>query len=172
MNLVTKVGIVGSIMMFSIPLFAQKKEPPAPDLAVKEKSSVEVMITGQPTEQELRKLKEEKKIVAVIDNRTSDEDRGFDEAKVAEKLGIKYFNIPVSPANLNRDTLEHFYKVMTNLEGPVLMHCASGNRSAALYYAYLVEVKGLPKEKARKIAKKMGLRSMLLLNKIDSLIKK
>ncbi|HUP21833.1 MAG TPA: sulfur transferase domain-containing protein [Thermoanaerobaculia bacterium] len=103
----------------------------------------------------------------VLDLRASSEDRGYDEAAEARRLGIEYRGIPVDAEALQRDeTYEAFFAA---LEGPrpVVAHCATGNRVGGLYYAYLVTRRGLPRNEALARAKASGLRSDALARTVD-----
>ncbi|RDD62792.1 TIGR01244 family sulfur transferase [Ferruginivarius sediminum] len=75
---------------------------------------------------------------AIINNRpdgeggpeqpTSDENR-----KAAEAAGMDYHYLPMTPQNLDSELLEAFRKAVEEGPGPVLAHCKSGARSAALW---------------------------------------
>jgi len=70
---------------------------------------------------------------AVIDLRPESEDRGFDEKKTVETLGMSYVSLPVAGAGgvtyANATTLD---KLLHDLPQPVLVHCATSNRVGAL----------------------------------------
>ena len=65
--------------------------------------------------------------------RGPDEDRGLNEASVVEELGMKYVALPVTgPDTVNYENAEALNAILNNADGPVLIHCASGNRVGAL----------------------------------------
>jgi len=70
---------------------------------------------------------------AVIDLRGPNEARGMDEPAVVEGLGMNYVSLPVAGADgvtyANASALD---KLLAKLEGPVLIHCSTGNRAGAL----------------------------------------
>lgn len=70
---------------------------------------------------------------AVIDLRLASEDHGLDEQATVEGLGMSYISIPVAGADGvtydNADALDRF---LAGIDGPVLVHCGSGNRAGAL----------------------------------------
>ncbi len=71
--------------------------------------------------------------VGVIDLRTPGEDRGYDEAAVAASLGLDYVALPVAgPAGVTFDNAAALDRALAGMDGPVLLHCASGNRVGAL----------------------------------------
>jgi uncharacterized protein (TIGR01244 family) len=70
----------------------------------------------------------------VIDLRGVKEDRGMeDEQSTVEDLGMSYIALPVEGSDgvtyANATALD---KLLAGAEGPVLIHCASGNRAGAL----------------------------------------
>ena len=71
----------------------------------------------------------------IIDLRTEAE--GTLEEKLAvEAAGMRYINIPVTGAGINKTQLAAFTKAMEATQTPVLVHCASGNRAGALWATY------------------------------------
>jgi uncharacterized protein (TIGR01244 family) len=91
-----------------------------------------ITTSGQPTESALSELADEG-YVAVIDLRGENEDRGIEEAATVERLGMRYVSIPVSgAAGVSYENAEALDAALADLEGPVLIHCASSNRVGAL----------------------------------------
>jgi uncharacterized protein (TIGR01244 family) len=71
--------------------------------------------------------------VAVIDLRGPDEKRGMDEQAVVEELGIEYVSLPIVGSDaVSFDNAKQLDALLTGREGPVLVHCGSGNRVGAL----------------------------------------
>lgn len=92
-----------------------------------------VVTGGQPSEATLRKFAASGYGV-VIDMRAKVEDRGFDEQKLAASLGMSYVAFPVAGANdISFEKAAEFDKILAGIDGPVLVHCASGNRVGALF---------------------------------------
>lgn len=121
-----------------------------------------VLFGGQPTEEQLRAMAADG-LSFVLDLRAEGEDRGFDEPAALQSLDVPYLSLPVDAERMEQpETFERFIEAMQDLDGPTLVHCASGNRVGALYYAYLVAGKGENREAARKRARDMGLRSSAL----------
>ncbi len=99
---------------------------------------------GQPTEQQLRAFKAAGGQV-VVDNRDPMEPRPFDE-----------------PATVRADGQMH--NTLKWLEGKkVLLHCSSGNRTAAALIPYLMVDKKMEQEDAVDLAMSIGLRSAELM---------
>lgn len=91
-----------------------------------------ITTAGQPSAPQLEAVAEAG-YKTVIDLRTPGEDRGMDEKATVEGLGMHYANLPVQGASgvtyANAAALE---KLLAKAPGPVLIHCASGNRVGAL----------------------------------------
>lgn len=125
---------------------------------------------GQPTEEQLEAMAEDG-LAFVLDLRTEGEDRGFDEPVALRRLDVPYLNLPVDGDRLTQpDTFERFIEAMQRAEeadGPVLVHCASGNRVGAMYYAYLVAARGVDQEEARVRARANGLGNRALEGAVD-----
>lgn len=147
----------------SEPVDGQEHEDPqaaARDFGIQNAKHPEqgLVFGGQPTEDQLRELAASG--YSVVNLRMPDEDAGFSETDLVEQLGVDYFGIPVNGAALeDAETYQRFYRAMDEAERPTLVHCASGNRVGALYYAYLVERGGKEPDEALEIARANGLRS-------------
>ena len=115
---------------------------------------------GQPEEAAIRRYADEG-VVTVVNVRTPPEIESlpFDEAEVVESLGMRYVSIPVSPETLSVDDVERFTEVLSESEGPVLIHCGSSNRVGGIWAAYLVRERGMDVEDAIERGKAAGLRS-------------
>lgn len=114
---------------------------------------------GQPSQDDLARLKSEG-VRTVIDLRGAQEDRGYDEAAEARRLGLAYIALPiagkddVTPANAK--ALGELLKAQ---DGDVLLHCASGNRVGALLALDAV-ARGVPREDALELGRKAGMKSL------------
>lgn len=87
---------------------------------------------GQPNEHQFE-LVAGAGFKAVIDMRGANEDRGLDEAAVLEKLGMDYIELPLSsPDSINMENASKLDQILSEYDGPVLLHCGSGNRVGAL----------------------------------------
>jgi uncharacterized protein (TIGR01244 family) len=89
--------------------------------------------TGQP-DSELLSLAKDAGYTTVVDLRRTTEDRGMDEAAEVAALGMQYIALPVDGANgVTYENAAALDKILAAAEGPVLLHCASGNRVGALH---------------------------------------
>lgn len=112
--------------------------------------------SGQPDAVQLETLAG-KGYVALIDLRGPGEDRGFDEVAAAEAAGLEYSPLPI--ANTEAVTVENARKLgelLDSFDGPVVVHCGSGNRVGALV-ALLEADRGASAEEALEAGRAAGL---------------
>lgn len=95
--------------------------------------------------------------VAVIDLRGPDEDRGLDEQSAVESLGMRYVSLPVANASaLTYENANALDEILSGIDGPVLLHCSTGNRAGALL-ALRERLNGASAEDALAVGKAGGL---------------
>lgn len=112
--------------------------------------------SGQPDIAVLEAVKEAG-YTTVIDLRTANENRGMDEAAAVEALGMRYINLPVAgAADVTYNNASRLDEILAEVDGPVLLHCQSGNRVGALY-ALREKQAGASAEEAMSIGKTAGL---------------
>lgn len=115
--------------------------------------------TGQPDAALLAQAKAAG-YAAVIDLRTAAEDRGMDEAAEVEAAGLTYHSLPVDGAKgttfANARVLQD---MLAGIDGPVLLHCRSGNRVGALLALTAAEA-GASLDEALDIGRKAGLTTL------------
>lgn len=157
------------LALLALPAFAQAPEPPGFGIPNATRPEEGLLIAGQPTARQL-KAAARAGYKTVIDLRQLSEDRGFDEEKAARKAKLEYTNIAVSPDTLGGPTIKYFLTVLSNAERPALIHCASGNRAAGLYYAWLVLENGMPEDQAMAQARAAGLSDPDLGGRIHELV--
>lgn len=91
------------------------------------------LVTGQPDAAALEAAAASG-YVGVVDLRTPTENRGFDEAGTARDLGLRYVSLPiVGAADVTYDNAAALSEILEQFDGPVLLHCSSGNRVGALF---------------------------------------
>ena len=92
-----------------------------------------ITAAGQPDEKTL-KVFAGSGYVAVIDMRGPDEERGMDdEPAMVESLGLKYVAFPLaSNEDISFANARELDTLLAKFDGPVLVHCASGNRIGAI----------------------------------------
>jgi protein tyrosine phosphatase (PTP) superfamily phosphohydrolase (DUF442 family) len=127
---------------------------------------------GQPTEQQLKAFKAAGGEV-VLDNRDPMEPRPFDEPSAVRAAGLEYHSLPIVHGAVTLDTMKRMHEMAKRLQGrKVLMHCSSGNRTAAALIPYFIIEKGLDEEEATEKAMQMGLRSAELLELATEYVRK
>ena len=115
--------------------------------------------TGQPDEALLSAAKAAG-YVAVIDLRTAAEERGMDEVAAVESLGMSYHLIEVAGARgVTYENAKALDDVMAGIDGPVLLHCRTGNRVGALL-ALRAGMDGASVEEALALGRAAGLGSL------------
>ena len=87
---------------------------------------------GQPSAEAL-KVFADSGYAAVIDLRGTQESRGYDEAATAKALGLDYVSLPIVGRDaISFENAEALDELLQQYDGPVLLHCGSGNRVGAL----------------------------------------
>ncbi len=112
--------------------------------------------SGQPSEADLKVLAEQG-YVAVIDLRGEGENRGYDEAAAAAAAGLEYTPLPIpNAAAVDFDNARKLGELLDQYDGPVVVHCGSGNRVGALV-ALLEADQGASEEEALEAGRAAGL---------------
>jgi len=97
---------------------------------------------------------------SVIDLRGPKEERGLDEPAVVAGLGMSYASLPIEGATgvtfANAAALD---ELLAKLEGPVLLHCSTGNRVGALL-ALRAKLGGADADAALLLGKAAGLKGL------------
>lgn len=112
---------------------------------------------GQPDEAALQVFAEAG-YTTVVDMRGPNEDRGLDDQQASvEALGMQYVAFPIEGRDaINFDNARELDTLLENIDGPVLLHCGSGNRVAALL-ALRHSLQGADDEAAIQLGKDAGL---------------
>jgi uncharacterized protein (TIGR01244 family) len=128
-----------------------------------------VLAAGQPTGEQVQLLAEDG-YKTILDLRTPEEPRGFDEVEAARQNGLAYLNVPVNPTALDQATIDRFLAAMKKAQRPVLLHCSNANRVGALWYAWLVLEKRKTSAAALAQARAVGLRQPEMKERIEKLV--
>jgi uncharacterized protein (TIGR01244 family) len=114
---------------------------------------------GQPSVEALARLKDLGfKTVVNLRPRGEDPIVEKEEAIVAAQ-GLEYVSVPITPATFSAADVAAVRKVLDDKDaGPVLLHCASGNRVGAVWAAIEVE-RGKSLAEAEAKGRKIGLSS-------------
>ncbi len=128
-----------TILLFSLPAWAGEGEQGIyVDLdAIVEAGEVSpvdgITSAGQPDAESLQVFADSGYAV-VIDMRGAKEDRGMDDwLGAVEETGMEYIEFPlVGKDAISFENAEKLDKLLGEIDGPVLLHCGSGNRVGAL----------------------------------------
>ena len=94
----------------------------------------------------------------VISLRTIEEKGASASALGVEALGMTYVSIPIdAPAGLTRENVQKFSDALSEAEGPVVVHCGSGNRVGAMYGLKALWIDGATPADALEIARSSGM---------------
>jgi uncharacterized protein (TIGR01244 family) len=116
----------------------------------------DLFIAGAPTAEGLSEMKRQG-VRTVIDFRGEDEGVA-EERQAAAALGLDYIHIPMKPDSMSPEQVSALTKAMgKHRNQKVLMHCAGGNRAAAMYGAYLQDSGQCSPEQAVDRAKRAGM---------------
>ena len=117
----------------------------------------QLTIAPQLTLEQLKQIAQED-FKSVLNLRSPDE-IGFlsNEQQEAESLGLFYLNIPVNLEAINNDVITEVLKQINQLPKPILVHCDSAIRAAALVLIYIDTQQGATLEQACNKAKQLGL---------------
>ncbi len=119
---------------------------------------------GQPRLEHLAKLKEEG-VKAIINLRQPSEHRAEEERAEAERLGLRYFNIPFAFAAPKDEQATEFLKLTDDpANRPAFIHCTAAIRVGAFWMIRRVLRDNWTIEEAEKEAEKVGLRESPHLN--------
>ena len=112
---------------------------------------------GQPSLEYLEKLKADG-VKTIINLRQPTEYAAAEEEAKAKALGLRYFNIPVSPTDPKDEQATEFLKITDDRDNrPAFIHCRSAARVAAFWMIRRVLRDGWKTEDALREAEKIGL---------------
>ena len=115
-----------------------------------------ITASGQPDKAALQVFADSG-YTTVIDIRGKSERRGFEEAAYVEELGLRYVAFPIEgEAAISFENAKRLDELIMEHPGPVLVHCASGNRVGALL-ALRASLAGADDEEALQLGREGGL---------------
>jgi uncharacterized protein (TIGR01244 family) len=117
-------------------LLAAQNAPPAqnlPPIRAFLQVTPEFCTGGQPRPDHLAQLKSEG-VKAILNLRQPVEHRAAEEQELAEKLGLRYFNIPVNYQKPDPAQVEQFLKLTDDpANRPMFIHCTAAIRVGAFW---------------------------------------
>ncbi|MBP0447802.1 protein tyrosine phosphatase family protein [Roseomonas sp. SSH11] len=112
-----------------------------------------------PTREELERLAQEG-FRSVVNLRTPGEPNQplspDAEGEAAREVGLDYAHIPVAPTGPRPEQVDEFRQKLSDLPGPVLIHCASGKRASVFGVLGLAMEEGLSGEEGLSRARALG----------------
>lgn len=115
---------------------------------------------GQPSAQDLAAFAQQG-VHTVIDLRTAEEPRGFDEAATAQRLGLQYLLLPIEGGDgLTAANAAALHQLLAQHGDGILLHCASGNRVGALLALAVAQHDGMAPEAALLLGREAGMTSL------------
>jgi protein tyrosine phosphatase (PTP) superfamily phosphohydrolase (DUF442 family) len=100
----------------------------------------------------------------IMDLRTANEPRGFDERAAVKSVGLRYMPIPTSAADFSdsRFTAFRHHLIAHGPQKPLFVHCGSGNRVGAALLPWLVLDRNVHEDLALEMARDIGLRDSVI----------
>lgn len=118
----------------------------------------QLYVTGQPAEADWRAFAEAG-VATVINLRTAGEMKGRDERAEVAAAGMRYLELPIDGAGaVTPENARRLADLLDATRGPVLVHCASGNRVGGLL-ALMKAGEGVPAEQALAYGRSAGMTS-------------
>jgi len=151
-------AILGGLLLAAVAAWSQIPESVGPE-SIPNYRVIRpgLAVGGQPSPQALARLKE-MGFRTVVNLRTEQEG-GKDEEKAVRAAGLAYVWVPVSAATFSAADVDAVARVVDDPDSsPVLLHCASSNRSGAVW-AVLQARRGRPIEDAEADGRAAGLSS-------------
>ena len=118
----------------------------------------DLAIAGQIGPEQLKQIAQEG-FKSVLNLQTPDE-IGFliNEQQQVEDLGLCYVHMPIALDAINHNGLTtQVLQQMADLAKPILVHCSSDVRAAAMVLMYIATRQGVPLDQALQQAEKLGL---------------
>lgn len=113
---------------------------------------------GQPAEADWRAFADAG-VGTVINLRATGELKGRDERAEVAAAGMRYLELPIDgAAAVTTENARRLGELLDSARGPVLLHCASGNRVGGLL-ALLKAAEGMPAEQALAFGRSAGMTS-------------
>ena len=115
--------------------------------------------SGQPRPEHFATLKADG-VRAVLNLRTPGEHRAEEEKTEVERLGMKYFNIPVVYTAPTYEQVDEFLRITDDpANRPMLVHCTAAIRVGAFWMIRRIVRDGMPYDQALAEARTVGLQN-------------
>ncbi len=120
----------------------------------------DLLIGSQPSAEALSHFADEG--YRVILSTRGEGELQWDEKAVVDSLGMQFISIPMPGpvTEITDEQIELFDDVINSADGPVVLHCGSGNRVSGLWAVWLVEKEGMKPSTAIGLAEKTGMKGI------------
>ena len=146
-----------SLAIFTVLLAAAAAAQELPPIRNFLQVNKEFCTAGQPRPEHFAKL-EADGVKAVLNLRTPGEHRAEEEKAEVERLGMKYFNIPVVYTAPTHTQVDEFLKITDDpANRPMFIHCTAAIRVGAFWLIRRVARDGYTWDAALAEARKVGL---------------
>ena len=145
-------------------LVAQVTKPPVAGITNFAKVNATIACAGATTPEGIAALKTLGYATVINLRQASESGANVEaEAAAAHAAGLRYVHLPLNGSAPDPAVVDQFLQVVTDpANQPVLVHCSSGNRAAALWMIKRLVVDGWDEERATKEAEELGLTSPTL----------
>lgn len=163
-----KRGAWAIVMLLMVGAFSvTAEEPVSPpalwiDLPNAKAPAPGVLVGGQPTQQQLQQAAD-LGYKTVISLRGVAEHTEWDEKALVEGLGLRFLSVPIAgKPGLTEDNARAFAEALEAAgPGPMLIHCASGNRVGGIFALKAFFVEGKTPEESLAFGEQFGMRESL-----------
>jgi protein tyrosine phosphatase (PTP) superfamily phosphohydrolase (DUF442 family) len=132
------------------------------------KNSDKISTSGQPTENQIKLIADEGFEIVINARPQAEMDEVFDERKIVENLGMKYFLIETELSEPNMDELIRFIELMEKFsDQKIFFHCRANKRASGLLAIYRVVKLGWKEEDAIEKVKEVWELTPVLQNFIE-----
>lgn len=118
----------------------------------------DLIVAGQPAADDWKALADAG-VRTVINLRPAAEMQGRDERAEVAAAGLRYVELPIAGAgDINADNARRLAELLGQADGPVLVHCGSGNRVGGLL-AVAKAQEGMAADEALEFGRSAGMKS-------------
>lgn len=157
-------GGILAIVFTAVSLSAQVTKPTVPGVTNFVKLDTTIACAGATTPAAVVEVKKLGYASIINLRQASEAGANLDEeAAAAKAAGIRYVHLPFNTASPDPAIVEGFLKAVTDpANQPAFVHCASGNRAAALWMVKRLLVDGWDTDRATSEATALGMTSPAL----------
>jgi uncharacterized protein (TIGR01244 family) len=151
-------------LLIAAALAAQVTKPPVAGVTNFSKVDTTIACAGAVTPEAVAEIKKQGYASILNLRQASENGANVDaEAEAAKTAGLRYVHLPLNGSAPDPAVVDQFLQIVTDpVNQPVLVHCSSGNRAAALWLVKRLVVDHWDEARAIKEAEDIGLTSATL----------